>query len=271
MSYTGETYQQALTALQRDGQPLPSAYAESQQRLEAEIMVSLACLGESNREWLPSGRRWWAEDFPLTITRVHPLPGHLELEIPDELLKAFCWAVMPVLSGDSFLSWGSRGLITSYDRNQVVLHRADDSASVRIRSRPHRWDTAMKTAAGIPRTDPRTGGFLLNPRWARNDSECRFAGQSLVASELLRRAALFVGGRSAHWIATWNDIYLLGPLHRSEWLPDPVPAELAKLLTDSVFGVRIPKPAVFTSDEYTVHKHTHDPRFMTGPVYEDMI
>ncbi|MGW0434064.1 hypothetical protein ACWDV4_16185 [Micromonospora sp. NPDC003197] len=271
MLYTGEGYQQACLAMKRDGRKLPSADSEEQRLLEAAIMIALAGHGGSSRGWMPKSR-WWSDVTPLTICRVQPTSARIELSIPDDLLPAFYWAVMP--EDASVSSPEGRGVPGLYDvavRGGVELRRSQTSAAVTVRTTSTRWNAAGRAARDIPCPFDVgfSRGYLTNPRWARNDAECRDASLSLVASELLRRAALFFDRASASWVTRWSDIYLQGPLWMSEWLPDPVPIDLATMLTDTRFGIRILKTVL--DPDYTVHQYTKHPAFMTGLAYEDMI
>jgi hypothetical protein len=253
-AYTGESYQQAAQALRHDRIALPAAHTREQQELESLIMVALASSGGSSpRGWMAK-KRSWPDELALTIESVRPMANGLELYVPRDLLWAFLQCMS--LPDDRRQAAQTEGAFELADR--------DGNGRVVVWSGPGKGQARHKRS--IYRLGPvhPYPGMSMNPRWARSSTEIEIPQCALVGSEMLRRAAIFSGKQAGEWVATWQDIYLLGPRYDVDWLPDPVPPALASALAHPIFGIHIPKPAELPPD-YTNNQRTRDPRFVAGP------
>ncbi len=258
-TYTGESYQQAAEALRHEAIFLPAAHSREQQELESLIMVALAISGGSAPDGSVARKRSWPDELALTIKMVRPLANGLELYLPPDLLWAFLQC-MPLpdhcrqaaqVEGDFELAdWNGNGRVV-------------------VRSSPLRRGAQHRRNAYSLRYINSSRGMSMNPRWARDSGDIENPKRALVASEMLRRAAIFFGREAGEWVTTWQEIYLLGPRYDVDWLPDPVPPALAEALAHPIFGIRIPKPTELPPD-YTNNQRTRDPRFLAGPELDKM-
>jgi hypothetical protein len=277
--YTGENYQQAREALKGIGpgaERLPSACNEAQRRLEATILLALVRHGTSSDPGAPGGTRWWPGETPLTIVGVRPMADGLDLRIPEELLLAFCWCLLPygLSSSDGQASRPMQWLNTKPIRSGIRLYRPDQSAGVTVRGcSAALWREAVHGASARSREeeiDDEPRRRRLNPRWARDAAECFDPAGSLIASQLLRRAALFRDPEAAEWIMSWQARRLPGGQNVLEWPPDPVPPALSRALRHRLFGVRVEKPNQLPAKRDPVDNDPYyDPRFWDGPLLDD--
>ncbi|WP_405608920.1 hypothetical protein OG292_04315 [Streptomyces sp. NBC_01511] len=260
-AYTGESYQEACEALRACRTPLPEAADAHQRLLESRIMVALASAsGTAPRTWMPP--LYFRDYAPsLGIEKVRPTATGLELVVHSHGFTR-CLADVGFIEGD----------LPAGDRYELVDERTTPGARVVVRVR-----SPLTARAHPPYPRPRlrpvdpvmarwieargVGWLAMNPRWSRDTGEVDRPESAVVASQLLRRSALFANDEAFRWVTAWKSCHAQAPLTYAEWLPDAVPFALAERLADPDFGITVPKEPENASWEMS----HGDRRYLAGP------